>query len=126
MNIFDFENADIAKLAIHIRETLHDGGVRPISFVKAGPGDRILIPGRGSLIGVAVIEATGVAGTFALSDGPSAESRFLAVDALGIGGVLTMTFGTAGFTFLNELVIADLAAATAWSGQVFVRPLDRD
>jgi hypothetical protein len=124
MDVFEFVNDDIAKLAIHIRESVAPTRIKAISFTKVGPGDKVLIPGHGRLVGYAVAEATGVAGTFCLADGPSAEGRYLALAAIGIGGVVMGPVATNGLPIVNELVIADLANATAWTGQAFVHMLD--
>jgi hypothetical protein len=121
---FDFINDDIARLAIHVRESTAIPRVRPISFVKAGPGDKVLIPGHGRLVGYCVQEATGVAGTFALTDGPSAEQRYVALAAMAANAVIMGPVATNGLPFANELVIADLSAATSWTGQVFVHMFD--
>lgn len=116
-----FNDPEIEKLAIHIRESLDMVPIRAIAVTSLLAADRVVIPGKGYLVAVALKEAGGVGGTLVLTDGPSAEVRYLGAQVIAANGFYAVSYTSTGLPFENELVIADSTGATTFVGQVFVR-----
>lgn len=122
MNILDFENADIGKLAIHIRESLHHVVTIPIAVNSVIGADLSLYQEEGDFLGFALQNNSGVTGVLQISDGPTSENRFLFVASQIAGLRSTFVVPGQGWPFRTGLVLGDPTAAGSWLGQVFVRP----
>lgn len=126
LNIWEFDHPDIQRLAIHIREAASlPRGIVPIEVNVAVGASQTIVGGGGLLVAVSVLNTTATAGVLALTDGPVAEQRFIALEAVAVSGVFSGNFTNDGLPFRDDLVISDQLGVTGFVGQVFVRPRAR-
>lgn len=122
INLFDFENADIARLAIHIRETLWTDDTVAVDLSQLGPVPQVIYGGAGWLLGATLFPFTAGAWDALFWDGATADDLFVAaVNGLTNTGA-TLTIPNGGFPFTNGLTFQDANATKIYVGQAFIRP----
>lgn len=118
-DIFDFENADIGRLAIHLRETLDLPEVQAFTVQGLGNPPTTLISATGYLVGFALNNASATAGLVTFSDGSLFEVQLLWAESISGFGSLSRALPGRGFPFFTSLILADELGGTTFNGQVF-------
>lgn len=119
--IFDFENADIGLLAIHVRETMHRRKVTAVQ-VRATPATGVFVAtGPGYLLGATLQDITADVAEALFTDGPPSQGVILAETGAGISPDYSTTmYPPDGIPFTNELWISDSAETDSYSGVVII------
>lgn len=111
--VFDFEDADIGRLAIHIRETLTDRPARayPLPAIQNGVE---VGNGAGILTGLVVTGGSaGGASGFTLYDGTDADGQVLLVGTVVATGTFTLPLAGCGVRFTRGLYLSSPAVLSA-------------
>lgn len=118
MTLFDFENADIGRLAVHIRECMAPRPARAYT-VAASATDVIVGAGAGAWHGLALFNSSAdTAATVSLYDGADTGGQLVATVAVPAAGSLVLMPTGPGVRFDRGLFVTGAADV---SGSVFAR-----
>lgn len=119
-DIYDFENADIGKLAIHLERAWRPREIITLPFAALAAGKQ-LFSGRGLIAAFNVIEPTGAApATINFLDGNDANGTLLVPYALTAGQSARDQFGPWGIT-IERGIFANVTAGSVTGTLMMVR-----
>lgn len=119
IDIFDFENADIAKLAIHLGR-MHRGR-KPRSLFIDGNGqtDQVLVSGPGAMTGYCVLNQGAGTAILHLTDGSFADNNHILGQPVLAASFAQLYLPAPWAPFNVSLNLTQLAGADAIVGRVF-------
>lgn len=111
INLFDFDNADIGRLAIHLAEAWRP---RPAEAVQVITGAAFTAyTGYGVLLGFSFLDASAAANTVTIRDGADGNAPVLAQHTVAASAAATLPMPVPGVRIERGLTISSVGAGAA-------------
>lgn len=122
INILDFENADIGRLAIHLDRLHRRRKVMAVNIGSAGAVAAPFYQGSGLFVGYSLINTAGAPSTPLFMDGPFSDGRFLGGRVIPASGLDSFTWGGDPIPFSSGVWFQDLAVTSVYAGSFYIIP----